>query len=234
MVFKDLRRSLSTLKKLFVFLISLLLVSCGQTNNEQSKSETLPIEKSQVNVNREYIEKEVLFNHDLYELGFDDVPTSGLEKLVENISEMNISNEEEPYFVTYWLLNYDKINEQSIEKIYRDTKIRMLYEQTWMEVAEESYDVTLDNDKLDKLISEEWDILKKAKIPASLAPFLDISGYSYEDFFKKYESKRIEKAALSLELLPILEENYKVENTETLLYEYFHLEVMEELLRKLD
>ncbi len=92
----------------------------------------------------------------------------------------------------------------------------------------------MDEHKFDELVSQEWGILESAKTPDNLTTFLKISGYLFEDFFNYYEEDRIRKAALNIDLLPKLQERFGVDDTFTLLNEYFPPIVMDEVIEKLN
>lgn len=194
--------------KKWIFIVAcLFLVACS--NNETVVVESETIEPQNL---REKLEELT----EMY--GEDEVEHSDIDQAIHEAEELGLQGEERDFFVRSYLIALSAGKEPNVKSIQEDSKLRMLYESAWQELAYEKYGISVEEEQFEDFVNTYLEHLNKvldmeAEIQGIdfnyLAEALD---YSLEQFFYTFEKHNFEKWLIGEQLFPILKEEYELDD----------------------
>ena len=213
------------IKKGLLLLFSILLFSaCNDNSYEQMEFTYEPDE-----LREKLIKITQLF-------GENEIEKSDVDGAINAADSLGLQGDDKIWFIrTYFTQISAGKGIESKEQVYEDSQLRMLYEQTWKDLAFERYGVRLDEGKLHEIIEMNINQIKE------LSPeqgedieifyyFLNALEYSIDDYFYKIERYIYESGIIGQELFPLLEEEYGLKDIQEIGNKY-RMEVIDEIVK---
>lgn len=207
---------------LFVLMFILLLSACN--DNELNASEEKEL--------RDQLYAVIHQSGDLTEANKADI-----DEALSQADQLSLPEEERDWFVQYYLIYSSYEGETDKEQVYEGSQLRMLYEETWQELAFERYGVTLEEERVEDMIEEELKPLIEDALSSEEDGELDIqryladeSGYSLEELYLQFSRHIYERRAIGEDLEPILKDEYGITDIHEV-REKYRIEVIDEIVK---
>ncbi|ARK29949.1 hypothetical protein [Halalkalibacter krulwichiae] len=207
------------IKKFPWFIIILVLVAC---NNEDETIEQQELREKLIEVNQ---------------LGvMGELNKADIDVAISEASQLDLQGVDRKWFILFHLLYTTNGIEADTEKVYEDSQLRILYEQTWQELALERYGVQLEEEKLQEILETSLRPLKESVLTSEEEQedgvhhyFAEALGYSLDEYFYMYTIHVYERRAISETLYPLLEREYNLADEHDVSLQY-RMEVIEEIV----
>lgn len=126
------------MKKWFILLVCLLLIACAtdETTTEELKS-----------VAHQDLKEKLLQLKEVF--GNKVVEHSHIDEAVQEAESLGLTDKERDFFVRSYLIFISNGKDVDIEKIQEDSRLRMLYEDSWQKLASEKYGITVKEEELE-------------------------------------------------------------------------------------
>ena len=208
------------IKKGLLLLISILLLSACNNNSDTSEQKAL----------REKLIEITELTGDL------ELEKGNIDEAINEAASLGLQDEERDWFVRSFLINISAGEEiENKEQVYEDSQLRMLYEQTWQDLAFEKYGVELDKERLEEIVEMTLNPIKEelsSEQEEELEILIYLSGalgYSIDEFFSIFDRHHYERWAIGEKLYPILEEQYELKENLEISVKY-RMEVIDEIV----
>lgn len=210
------------MKKGLYLMISIFLLSACNEKSEPTQIEEL----------REELIEVTQFTEELA------LEKEHVDEAIKEANALSLQGDDRDWFVRSYLIDISTGKEiKSTEQVYEDSQLRMLYEQTWQDLAYKKYGVSFDEERLQEITEMALQSVTEEKFSSEKEPdfeilfyLADALGYSIEEFFYIFERHHYERWAIGEKLYPILEEHYDLTDNLEISYQY-KMEVIDELVK---
>ncbi|MDV2583496.1 hypothetical protein [Alkalibacillus haloalkaliphilus] len=176
---------------------------------------------------------------EVIQLGGDlELEKEDFDEAVSEAASLDLQGEERDWFVRSYLIYITAGKDiENKEQVYEHSQLRMLYEQTWKDLAFERYGVELDEERLREIIEMSLNPLKEENLSSERDEELEIPfyladalGYTIDEFFYIFDRSIYERWALGEKLYPLLEEEYELKDHQEI-SEKYKMEVIDEIVK---
>ncbi|WP_280771379.1 hypothetical protein [Salipaludibacillus daqingensis] len=207
------------IKKGLMLFISILFLSACSDNLDASEQNELKQKLIEVN--------------QISDIG--ELNKALIDDALSEASQLDLEGKDKDWFVLYYLIYATTGEEADKEKAYEHSQLRMLYEQTWQDLAFERYGVEIEEDELQEMLDKYLTPLKEGVLSSQTSELetqlylAEKLGYSVDEYFYQITIHIYENRVISESLYPLLEKEYGMDDEHGISYQY-RMEVIDEIV----